>query len=110
MRQFEAGQHFNLGGIRFRVAVGGKSDDDLKLEVWTADAEWRPVEMRAVGMIHAFFCENEDHLYPPPRFLGADYWRAWLRLCERDWRAADKKLAKEKAWADRQRRNGKAAA
>ncbi len=108
MSQFAVGEKFELGGMWFRVGQGAKGPDDLVLSVWTRlpgqDGEWRPVEMRIVGMAHAFFCENEDRLYPPPRFLGAECWRAFLRLCEGDWLGASKKLAQEKAWADRARR------
>jgi hypothetical protein len=107
-RQFHVGDRLDVGRIPFRVQQGRKGLDDLVIEVWVPEpstpGEWRPVEMRTVGMLHAFFCENEDRLYPPPRYLGAECWRTWLRLCEEDWVTADKKLAKEKAWADRKRR------
>lgn len=107
-RQFVAGQREEVGGLAHRVVAGNKGPGDLRLEVWVpapgTEGHWRGVEMRIAGMHHAFFIENEDLLYPPPRFLGGDYWRAWLRLCEENWREADKKLVKEKAWADRKRR------
>lgn len=110
MRQFEVGGPvIRINGLMFRVLRGEKPDrlgsygGDQLIEVKTPQG-WKPVEMRMVGMLHAFFCENEDHLYPPPRWLGRDYWHAWLELCEEDWQAADKKLAREKAWADRRRR------
>ena len=90
--------------LRFRVVAGVKKPGDLRLDWLTPDG-WEPVPMRAIGMIHAFFVENEDHLYPPAHgWLGGDYWRAWLRICEDDWKAASKKLAEEKAWAERRAR------
>ncbi len=108
MRQFTVGDRFSLGGLSFKVVPGKKRPDDLVVEVFVpevhASGEWRPVEMRIAGMLHAFFCENEERLYPRPRFLGAECWKMWLRLCEADWRNADKKLAREKAWADAKRR------
>lgn len=105
MSQFEIGQHFlkETGNLPFRVVPGTKRPGDLVLQVW-ARSDWTPIEMRAVGMVHAFFCENEDRLYPGEGQLGGDYWRAFLRLCEEDWRGASKKLAYEKAWAERKRR------
>jgi hypothetical protein len=108
MSQFRVGQKLDVGGLFFRVDQGHKHPDDLVLDVWVPDVhssgEWRPVEMRMVGMAHALFCENEDRLYPPPRWLGAQCWREFLRLCETDWEGASKKVAKEKAWADQKRR------
>lgn len=105
MNQFRVGEYFRdeTGGLPFRVVPGRKGPGDLVLEVW-AVSMWKPVEMRAIGMVHAFLCENEDRLYPGPGQLGADYWRWFLRLSEDDWRGASKKLAAEKAWADRKRR------
>lgn len=105
MSQFKVGDYFRqeTGGLPFLVRQGEKGPTDLMLVVW-ANGMWRPVEMRAIGMVHAFFCKNEDRLYPGPGQLGGDYWRAFLKLCEIDWRAASKKLAYEKAWADRKRR------
>jgi hypothetical protein len=108
MSQFHIGQKLDLGGLFFRVEQGQKRPDDLVLDVWVPDVhssgEWRPVEMRVVGMAHAFFCENEDRIFPPPRYLGAQCWREFLRLCEGDWEQASKRLAFDKALADQKRR------
>lgn len=103
-RQFKAGTKFELGGLTFCVRQGSKKLDDLRLDVWVPPGKWRAVEMRVVGMMHAFLCENEDRLFPRDDQFGADYWRAFLEMCETDWRGASKNLAMEKAAADRRRR------
>lgn len=64
MRQFREGMSGVVvpgSHLAFRVVVGAKKPGDLMLE-WHTPKGWEPVPMLAIGMAHAFFCENEDHL------------------------------------------------
>lgn len=63
---------FELDGLRWRVVKGRKSPDDLRLEHMTPRG-WRPTAMALVFMLTDFWYENEDLLYPKPRYQGAEY-------------------------------------
>lgn len=70
-------REFELDGLRWRVVKGKKTslvpgEDDLRLEHMTPQG-WRPTAMALVFMLTDFWYENEDVLYPKPRFQGADY-------------------------------------
>lgn len=56
-------------GLRFRVVQGKKSPDDLRVDVAVAGS-WRPVRMELLFFLMDFFFENEEYLYPPPKFKG----------------------------------------
>lgn len=78
MRRFYAGLEQDFDGIRFRIVEGRKpvsAGQDLRVE-WLTPEGWIPIPMRVMAFLVAFFCENENVLYPPPRFEGAGkFWK-----------------------------------
>lgn len=124
MRHFYEGWRDEFAGLEFRVVKTGSAgtigkacidcqraglhayepcEHDLVLQVWIEGGGWRSIPMIAVAMMTEFFWENEDVLYPPPRFKGGAYFFEYLRdACERGYLRADSKL-KEERRAKRQR-------
>jgi hypothetical protein len=62
----------------FRIVPGYKGDNDYRLEVQRPDGAWQPVHMRTVAVLVQFFFENEERLYPPPRYLGGEKFMRFL--------------------------------
>lgn len=103
-RRFGIGNDWSIGGVHVRVVRGHKPDPqnptrkhpgDLRLEIETRSG-WVPVKMALVGLLANFFYENEETLYPPPRYEGGKkFWR-WLRLAIDDWQKASSQLEDEK--------------
>lgn len=79
---FEEGQSGVVGGIPWRIRKGRKMDGDLIVDLLAPDG-WHPVKMSLVGLLTQFFYENEQRLYPPPRFRGGEFFVAFLRGCIR---------------------------
>jgi len=79
MRRWGAGDWLEIDGVRFRVCVGRKAPDDLRLE-WLTENGWRPVSMMAGALLADFFWENEEHLYPQANgYLGGNKYLKYLR-------------------------------
>lgn len=103
MTHFIDGDTFEVSGLHFRVVRGSKSPDDLRLE-WSTGGQWWPVHMAAVALMADFFYENEDRLYPPPRYRGGRYFLDYLyESVIKGWERADLKLRLEKRGAALQR-------
>jgi hypothetical protein len=79
-RRFSHGDTFETPeGLQFRVVRGKKqpkygpnpyeNPHDLRLDVMV-EGRWRPVNMETTFLMVDFFYENEDVLYPRPRFEG----------------------------------------
>lgn len=95
-RRWQVGEPFEVDGLRWRVVKGKKSPDDLRLEHLTPNG-WRPTAMAMLFMLADFWYENEDLLYPKPRYQGADYLlREVTRAAKQGWQVAQAKLQKEK--------------
>lgn len=87
---------FELDGLRWRVVKGRKSPDDLRLEHMTPKG-WRPTAMALLFMLTDFWYENEDLLYPKPRYQGAEYLlRAVRRAAVNGYQSEVDKLEGEK--------------
>ena len=78
MRRWRDGDTGTLDGVRYRVVRGAKGPDDLRLD-WLIGGKWRAVHMRVAAMLADFFYENEDALYPPPRYKGGRKVLTYLR-------------------------------
>lgn len=96
-RRFRAGQQREFDGIRVRIVPGYKRTrgdaDDLRLE-WETPSGWRAVSMATVLAMADFFYENEDALYPPPRYQGGRYWAdALTRAMQSGWRTVAREIA-----------------
>jgi hypothetical protein len=59
---------------KFQWVQGRKHTDD-KILLFNGVA----VEFRDVAMMCLFFMQNEDTLYPPPRFKGADMFKDYIK-------------------------------
>jgi hypothetical protein len=87
---------FELDGLKWRVVKGRKSPDDLRLEHMTPRG-WRPTAMALLFMLTDFWYENEDLLYPKPRYQGAEYLlRAVRRAAVNGFQSEVEKLNGEK--------------
>lgn len=100
MRRFAAGFAVTEAGLPFRVVVGRKAPADLRIE-WLTPSGWRAVTMGAGALLAAFFCENEDVLYPPPAAGGRYYMRFLEQAVSEGWEAATKRLAEERQAKER---------
>jgi hypothetical protein len=80
-RRWLAGMAFEVDGVFYRVLRGRKEAprgaEDLRLE-HRVDGVWRPVRMQTGAMLADFFFENEDVLYPRPRFNGGTEYLSYL--------------------------------
>lgn len=104
MSHFNAGDREDFDGVAFRVVEGRKAPGDLRLEVQARNGLWRPVTMRMVFFLADFFFENEELLYPPPRYLGgAKFRRAVKQAMEKGYKQADASLQVERQRKDAQR-------
>lgn len=96
-RRFNEGDTFRLQGIDFRVVRGKKGPADLRLD-WLLSVGWQPVCVDIVGLIADFVYENENYLYPPPRFKGGEKFMAYIRQAVGDgYRQANHDLHLERA-------------
>lgn len=98
VRRWEVGLTIRLPNApTFRVVNGDKKPGDLRLEWWSSARRlWLPVQMSAAALITDFFYENEDHLYPPPRYMGGPYFMGYLAIAAAEgWQRADRKLRTE---------------
>ena len=101
-RRWAPGAEFELDGLRWRVVRGRKQsrvpgEIDLRLEHLTPQG-WRPTAMALLFMLADFWYENEDLLYPRPRFQGADYLlRAVGRAAKNGYQSEVDRLEAEKA-------------
>jgi hypothetical protein len=94
-RQFSAGDEFDVHNIHYRVVAGYKGPDDLRLE-WCCAGAWQPVHMAHAAVHTAFFCENEDVLYPWPA-AGGNYFLGFLHTsARRGWIYAVNELQNQK--------------
>lgn len=95
-------REFELDGLRWRVVLGRKEsrvpgEVDLRLEHMTPNG-WRPTAMALLFMLADFWYENEDILYPRPRWQGADYLlRAVRRATQNGYESEITRLEDEKA-------------
>ena len=55
--------------------VQGKKHPDDKILLFNGVA----VEFRDVAMMCLFFMQNEDTLYPPPQYKGADMFKDYIK-------------------------------
>jgi hypothetical protein len=95
MRRWQADWTYSRAGIRLRVVQGKKSPDDLRMDVFVG--RWVAVPMWLVFLLTDFFCENEDVLYPPPRYAGAAKFMRYIAGAPRvGWDVADEQLEAEK--------------
>lgn len=99
-RRFMAGQRFQIGAIHLRVEPGYKKPrgpgEDLRLELLT-ESGWIPIRFALAALIADFAFENEDVLYPPPRYLGGDKFAAYIvRAMTDGWEVAEAVLQREK--------------
>lgn len=84
-RRFHAGQTFTFDGITFRVQQGdkrtadGTEGVDLRLDWYTPDGRWVAIGMGTVAFMADFLFENEDVLYPPPRYQGGGKFWGFIR-------------------------------
>jgi hypothetical protein len=101
-RRWQPGDDLMLDGIRYRVTNGRKGPTDLKLEMRAPDL-WLPAPMSAGFVLADFFHENEDGLYPPPRYEGGDMFLAWCALAAlHGWRRPFNKLEQARATRHRE--------
>lgn len=108
MRRWTEGTEFELDGLSWRVVKGRKAPGDLRLEHMTTSG-WRPTAMALVFMLADFWYENEDLLYPKPKFQGADYLlRAIERAAKNGYQSEVERLEGEKL-AKRQREQSQTA-
>lgn len=84
-RRFQAGQTFTFDGITFRVQQGDKRTAegvegvDLRLDWYTPDGRWVAIGMGTVAFMADFLFENEQVLFPPPRYQGDGKFWTFLR-------------------------------
>lgn len=64
-RRFSAGDTFRMSGMDFRVRQGRKAPDDIVID-WCTSSGWVPIGFDVLGLLHDFFYENEEVLYPSP--------------------------------------------
>lgn len=96
-RRFHAGDTFNIDGVDYRVVKGKKAIDDLRLDWWQAGS-WRPVTLDHAALIVDMIAENEDVLYPPPRFKGGQMVMEFVqRARKHGWGAARSTLHQQRA-------------
>lgn len=101
--EFSEGMEGDCGGVRWRIRGGSKSADDLVIELYCPN--WTPVKMALGGAITRFLYENEDRLYPPPRYKGGRKYLEYLRDCiAGEWAWATAKLEQERIAAEDRRR------
>jgi hypothetical protein len=96
-RRFNAGDQFEIDGVNYRVVKGRKAVEDLRLD-WWQDGRWRPVTLDHVGLIVDMIAENENVLYPPPRFKGGGMVIQFCMTAHREgWHAARNLLHQQRA-------------
>lgn len=110
-REFTAGQSGFVGGMQFRIVQGRKTPrgdgHDLRIDLRAQD--WVAVGMPLVFLLIDFLCENEDVLFPPPRFRGGQMLMDFIHGARtQGWEIAAQMLADQRQ--RRAQRDGEAAA
>jgi hypothetical protein len=106
-RRFEAGDHFVIPPMEYRLVHGAKHPDDLRLD-WRYVTDWRPVELDHVALIVDAIADNENVLYPPPAHGGGKVY-AFVRTALREgWRRARVQLHTDRAEKARRHEEGAA--
>ena len=85
---------FEHDGVRFDFVDGRKGPTDLKLLV-TMPSRY-PIRMSTGLIINNFLFDNEEKIYPPPRFAGGAYWKwAAIDAMYSGWRIVDERLKRD---------------
>lgn len=70
------------GAMKFRKIKGKKKEGDEILLVKTEGCDgWEAVKLIDIAKMVVFKYQNEDFLYPPPRFQGGQMVLNFLRDC-----------------------------
>jgi hypothetical protein len=85
-RRFSPNDRFYISGIDLRITEGSKCPGDLRLEVWTADERWRPLEMGFTFLTVDFFAENEKNRQQYESFWRQNGDRYFIDRCIAAWR------------------------
>lgn len=104
-RRWQPRPWFEVDGLWFKVERGKKAPDDLRLDILAAyrdeetglvEARALPVSMSFSAILADFFYENENVLYPPPRFKGGKRHSQHMALAEQQgWEVAEALKAEE---------------
>jgi hypothetical protein len=83
-RRFHEGDTFSIPPMEYRLVQGKKSPDDLRLDWRWVGANgrsmWQPVSLDQVAFIVDALADNENVLYPPPRYDGGARVLSFVRM------------------------------
>jgi hypothetical protein len=87
-RRFHEGDTFSIPPMEYRLVQGKKSPDDLRLDWRWVGANgrsmWQPISLDQVAFIVDALADNENVLYPPPRYDGGARVLSFVRMAYRD--------------------------
>lgn len=100
---FTVGDMVRFGGVTYFVELGKKKDaygndgNDMRLMAQASNLNPRPILMSELFLAADFMFQNEDALYPPPKYLGGQKFRLALDKAMMDgWRGPTDFLIAEK--------------
>ena len=74
-------QYFAVNDWRIRIEPGRKGPEDTRIGVATRGGEYSVMLLASLGAITSLWYQNEERLYPPPRFYGGKKVLYFLEEC-----------------------------